>query len=785
MVFWVDDIANQIDQAFPDKEKELIIRDEKTASGRVHVGSVRGVIIHGVVTEALNNLGRKATFKYEINDVDPMDGLPVYLNEEGYTPYMGMPLRHIPAPDENGLPQNDPTPTDNFARTYGNEFVEVIQKLGFTPENNTEIVWASDFYDSGAYDQWMEKVCQHPDQIRQIYLDVSGSEKPADWFPLQIVCEQCGKVGPTTVVGFEDGQAEYRCEPNKVSWAEGCGHHGKVSPYGGRGKLPWKVEWSVKWAGVPVDIEGSGKDHNAAGGSHDVSSAIARDVLGIEPPFNIPYEFFLFGGAKMSASKGLGATAKEVSSLLPPELLRFLMVRTRPNQPIDFSIEGDTIPRLYDNHDECARIYFAGQRNEPVDNPDLGRAFFYAQLDPHNIQEAYLPRFSRIAFIVQIPHLNLYEEVEKMKGAPLNDLDKKEADERAEFARFWLENFAGDNAKFIIQEAMPDLAHDLNDDQKAFLTAIADFLEANPDLSGEELHGQIHELRKASPLKPRDAFGAIYAVLLDKSSGPQAGWFLEALERSFVIDRFRGAVNLAPREKVPVTDLETPHLIIRSDVRERFPTLKMGFSILRNVNIVPSPASIDALRAELWDGLDFEDLKSNSPRLEAWRDLFRGFNIKPSKYKPSPVALMTRLANGKSLPNINNAVDIYNALVVKHQLSMGVFNLDKITLPLDLKFAAGGELFRGLGSEKDVPLQAGELCYFDSAGLVLARDFNYYDSDLAKCDESAINLLLNVDGNEFSTLEEVDAALAELESLLQKHCGGELGERVLTEIKPD
>ncbi|EKD92499.1 MAG: hypothetical protein ACD_28C00418G0007, partial [uncultured bacterium] len=41
MPFWVDDIAEQIDNAFPNQE-EILIRDEKTASGRVHVGSVRG-----------------------------------------------------------------------------------------------------------------------------------------------------------------------------------------------------------------------------------------------------------------------------------------------------------------------------------------------------------------------------------------------------------------------------------------------------------------------------------------------------------------------------------------------------------------------------------------------------------------------------------------------------------------------------------------------------------------------------------------------------------------------
>ncbi len=541
MAFWVDEIADQIIAENPDPDREIILRDEKTASGKVHIGSLRGVIIHGVLAEALNQKGRKATFYYEINDVDPMDGLPVYLNEEAYTPYMGMPLKDIPAPDENGFPTGEVTRENNFARHYGNEFIEVIEKLGFNESSNTKFVWASDFYEAGNYDDWIKKACEKPDLVREIYKKTSGSEKREDWNPLQIVCEKCGKVGTTTVVDFDGELATYVCEKNKVTWAEGCGHEGKVAPFKGRGKLPWKVEWAAKWAGFPrpdgeigVDVEGSGKDHNAAGGSHDVSSGICKEILGAAVPFNVPYEFFLFGGAKMSASKGLGATAQEVSETMPPELLRFLMVRSKPNKPIDFEISGDTIPRLYDNHDQCAEIYF----DKNPENPDLGRAFHYAQLDPSKIEHRFFPRFSKMAFVVQIPHLDPLEEVAKMKEDPLSGPDEEEAAERSAFAKMWLDNFAGERSKFTIQQEIPELAKALTADQKAFLKSIADVLSENPDLGGEELHGQIHELKNNSQLEPRDAFGAIYAALLGKESGPQAGWFLEALERDFVIKRF-------------------------------------------------------------------------------------------------------------------------------------------------------------------------------------------------------------------------------------------------------
>lgn len=781
MPFWVDDIADQIDQTFPDKE-EILIRDEKTASGRVHVGSLRGVVIHGVLAEALRGRGRKATFVYEINDVDPMDGLPVYLDPTTYGPYMGKPLRHVPPADAHGKPMGEPTPTHNLAREYGNEFVEVIRKLGF----DAKIVWASNFYDSGKYNEWIEKVCAHPDEIRDIYKQVSGSEKAEEWNPLQMVCENCGKVGSTTVIEFDGKEATYICEPHKVQWAVGCGYRGKASPFNGRGKLPWKVEWAVKWAALNVTVEGSGKDHNAAGGSRDVSVAICEKVLGGKVPFNIPYEFFLFGGAKMSASKGLGATAKEVSDMMPPELLRFLMVRTRPNQPIDFNIDGDTIPRLYDNHDECANLYFATERGEAVDNPDLGRAFYFVELNPDRIEPRYFPRFSRMAFMVQIPYLNVKEEVGKMKGQTLTEADREEVHERAEYAKVWLEQFANEDAKFEIQQEIPELAQTLTRVQKQFLYEVGALVQSHTG-TGEELHSKIHGLRKDFQkdygLQVREAFGAIYVALLGKNSGPQAGWFLEALDTQFVVKRFNAIEALPEREMAPPEDLKTPLLIIRQEVRKRFPGIKSGFNTLNGVQVNKIVPNLETIQKTLWEGLDFEQLKEASPRLEAFRELFRGFGIKPSKYKPSPVALITRLANGKPLPNVNAVVDLYNSLVVKHQLSIGVFNLNALQLPIELKFSEGGEMFKGIGMEKAVPLQKGELCYFDAAGVVMARDFNHLDSELTKVDERTVDLLLNVDGNEACTLQDVEMCLSELETILQSHCGGELGERVLVEAK--
>ncbi|MEK7529125.1 MAG: lysine--tRNA ligase [Patescibacteria group bacterium] len=537
-MFWVDHIADEIIKAFPGK-KSFIVRDEKTLSGRVHIGSLRGFVIHGVVAQALRERGCEVRYIFELNDADPMDGMPVYLDEKKFAPFMGKPLKDVPSP-EPGF--------KNFPDYFGQEIKSVIEKMGFREGKEIEYVLASELYSKGIYNKWIDKVLQSPEKIRAIYKEVSGSEKGDDWYPLQVICEKCGKIGTTRVIGVHGKEVEYHCEENMVKWARGCGYNGKTDPYDGRGKLPWKVEWAVKWQGNNVDIEGSGKDHNAAGGSRDVSVRVATEVLGGHVPFNIPYEFFLFGGAKMSSSKGKGASAKEVSDLIPPEMLRFLMIGKQPNQPIDFDPEGDTIPRLYDRHDDVARVYFGGKpefTNVEIDEnekKDMKRLYHFSQTDPSHADEHFLPRFSRVAFLLQLPHIDVEKEVEKLKGGTLTVEDEKELGLRVELGKKWLSDYASERVKFELQKNTPEVARNLTPDQQKFLRDIADLMDAK-ESSGEELHGAIHELRKQSPLDAKNAFAAIYIALLGKDSGPQAGWFLEALDKEFVVKRFREVSN--------------------------------------------------------------------------------------------------------------------------------------------------------------------------------------------------------------------------------------------------
>jgi lysyl-tRNA synthetase class 1 len=527
-MYWADDLVQQIKDQYKDKishKEPIIIRDEKTASGRVHVGSLRGVAIHGLVSEILNEQGIKNIYQFEINDFDPMDGIPSYLDQDLYKAHLGKPLSTIPSPDGKAK---------NFAEYYAEEFIGVIRGLGFEPE----FYRSSDVYKSGRYNDVIKLALEKADKIREIYKRVSGSQRDENWYPVQIVCENCGKVSTTKIKSFDGEKVSYVCKD--LEWTTGCHHEGIVSPFDGNAKLPWKVEWAAKFRVFGVGVEGGGKDHSTKGGARQVADAIAREVFDTEPPFNIPYEFFNVNGKKMSSSKGAGSSSKEVFDLLPPHLLRLLLLQKNPQRTIDFVPDGDTVPLLYDTYDKLAQSYFAKDKEENADEARTFSVMHFPEVKQF-LNARFLPRFSQIAYLVQMPHIDIPKEVEKEKGTGLTPLDQEEIDLRIDYAERWLETYAPEDYKFDLKETLPEKAQQLSQEQKIALAKILEYVKSQRELNGQELHTALHNIRKEMNIEPKQYFEALYLSFLGKESGPKAGWFFSVLDKNFVEKRLAEA----------------------------------------------------------------------------------------------------------------------------------------------------------------------------------------------------------------------------------------------------
>jgi len=231
-------------------------------------------------------------------------------------------------------------------------------------------------------------------------------------------------------------------------------------------------------------------------------------------------------------------SAKAMFDLLPANILRFLFTRTNYKKSLEFNPEGDTIPLLYDEYDRCAISF----QEDP--ESDQARAFYYSIIESDSKEQPkYLLRFSKIAYMLQMPRVDILEYAEKEKGLALTSAEKKEIENRIDIAKKWLEKFAPESFKFNIVENLPEIAKNLSDEQKEFLAKILSSIEKK-DYSGEELHHEIHNIKKEMQIDPKVAFSAIYITFIGKDSGPQAGWLLASLDKEFVINRLKEVLRI-------------------------------------------------------------------------------------------------------------------------------------------------------------------------------------------------------------------------------------------------
>ncbi|MGK7930188.1 MAG: lysine--tRNA ligase [Microcystaceae cyanobacterium] len=518
-MFWADKIASS-------RQGEQIVNDSKTPSGRVHVGSVRGVVIHDVIYRALKRAEKPVKFLYGVDDYDALDTVPYYLDKDKFSPYLGYPLCNVPSPDQSA---------SDYAKYFMGEFLEVFDYLAIKPE----VYYLRDLYRSGQLNSYIDTFLKNAHLVREAYKEVSGGERPNNWYPFQVICEKCGKIATTVTTDYNGSEVFYTCQPNATDWVEGCGHSGWVSPFDGNGKLPWKVEWVAKWDLLGVTIEMAGKDHSQKGGSRDVANAICRKVLKKKPPFHSPYEFILVGGTKMSSSKGVGSSAKSIAELLPPELLRFLMLRTQPKTVINFEPNYETITRLFRDYDTLMQKYkmaFA-EKGESLELTKDLLALFYSQLD-ETIKPYQLFELSTLISLLQVPHLDIRKEVEKRCESPLTDDDWKIIDQRVKVAQKWLEDYADEEDKLILYlDTIPEKVKDLTEEQITYLKQLAIDLEALEEWEGEALQTAIFSTTKALEIKPNVAFPAVYFSFLGKERGPKAGHLLSYLDKDFVVKR--------------------------------------------------------------------------------------------------------------------------------------------------------------------------------------------------------------------------------------------------------
>ena len=107
---------------------------------------------------------------------------------------------------------------------------------------------------------------------------------------------------------------------------------------------------------------------------------------------------------------------------------------------------------------------------------------------------------------------------------------------KVECVRAWVKEYAPEEFVFAIQEHLP--AVELDEKEKELLGRLSTSL-AETEWTAEKLHSTIHETGKELGLDAAQTFGALYKVILGKPRGPRMGYFLQSMDRAWVLKRLK------------------------------------------------------------------------------------------------------------------------------------------------------------------------------------------------------------------------------------------------------
>ena len=534
---WAQQMALEIQQRVAQSEllsklvaeQGLLVYDEKTPSGIIHIGSGRGWVIHDVVAKCLRELGMKAQFILSSDDYDPYDKPNKDLDPAIFNAYLGRPFCDIPSPEAGYA---------SFGDYFFKQATQHFNKLGI--ECGFEST--ADNYKKGLFNPQIKTILDNSDKVQQVYLELYGENSPAaSKMPFNVKCTNCGKIATTLATEWNKEREElyFECRDDVVEWAKGCGHKGWASPYNGGGKFPWKVEWAAKWPTRGVVVEFGGKDHFSKGGSRSCANKIAVDVLNYPPPYpshgyqtGAGYEFFQIGGAKMSTSKGKGMSFADGVAFFPCEMLRFLLLKSRPNSVVDFDPEKNDILLLCDQFDRMERIHFGIDAAKDEADKEVHSAL-YRLVSKEQARDFMAPQIplNLASTLLQIT-LSKEAAFDKLieMGHLVEAVDERQKEvifQRFDLAERWVTSFASEQFIFRLVDENKG-ASKLNPEDRPLIERFIVYLESLPkDLKDSKvLHNGFYDFAKANNLEAKDVFPSIYRALIQKERGPQLANFI-------------------------------------------------------------------------------------------------------------------------------------------------------------------------------------------------------------------------------------------------------------------
>lgn len=122
-------------------------------------------------------------------------------------------------------------------------------------------------------------------------------------------------------------------------------------------------------------------------------------------------------------------------------------------------------------------------------------------------------------------------------------------------------------------------------------------------------------------------------------------------------------------------------LAIDDSVLADCPDCRIGYAVIRNVNVVGSSPALSQdflkLQNEVAKIYNIEAL-TNLPPILAVRAMYKKLEFDPARYQPSAEAMVRRVLQHKGVYYVNSAVDANNYCSLKYLMPFGLYDLDKI-----------------------------------------------------------------------------------------------------------
>lgn len=506
---WLNRIVDDVITRHPNGE--ILIESGGSPSGTHHLGHMREFVTADAVLLELRRRGRQARHIYFVDDLDALRKIPVDVPKE-FEKYLGMSLCDVPSPDGSD-------------QSYADFFLSQLQRSTAALGVEVEFIRSHKKYRAGFFVPAIERCLERIPAIRKALEDVSSRKLEEDWSPIQVLENGRLKKRKFLSIKTTDKTIQYEDAEGQVQ---------TVRYDDGSVKLDWRLDWPGRWWLQKVQVEPSGRDHMTKGSSFDTGIEIMRDVYEAEAPYPVAYDFINMAGdnKKMSASKGTGLDAEEGSTIMPPEVVRYFILRAAPLKRLYF----DPINGVVQLMDEFAA--FAAKSDKTESEQQLW--YVCTRGDDAHRSVSRVP-FSHLVASYQASLKDAGRTLEVIKRTEHGQLADKESEiikHELQFIDSWLEKRAPDDVRFSLVKQVD--AADFTEAEKTFLQTLADKIANAPaDADGTWFHERIYELKDGSGLQPKEMFSALYRALIGKTSGPRAGWFLSILPRDWLLARLQ------------------------------------------------------------------------------------------------------------------------------------------------------------------------------------------------------------------------------------------------------